>query len=400
MNLTSFLWNNKTRNLILRILPHLPIVKGRVICICWGGTKYNCNPRAITDTMIEKDLVSKDKSRQFEINYAFVDPSIYEKELPNEIGSVEIGSLKYFYILATSQFIIANTRFGGGLFWPFKKRKGQYYIQTMHGGHGMKKQELEVSDSLSKDYIRGLYEDASRIDLMISDSKFWTEKARTIFAYPEGEMLEVGLPRNDVFFSSSESKNSIKREICKKIDVAYSDNLRFLVYCPTFRNNGRKDVYGFDTDKLVLALSKRFGGDWYILVSSHPNMRSYYQEIYDFSNPHLVDVGQEDLQPILVSSDAAITDYSSAGFEFALTGNPCFLLCRDLEDYDRGVYFDMKSLPFPYAETDDQLVSNILNFDNEKYLSELEQFNREVIGLNETGHASEAVVEWMINKLN
>ena len=393
------IWNNKTRNLILRILPHLPIVKGRVICICWGGTKYNCNPRAITDTMIEKDLVSKDKSRQFEIYYAFVDPSIYEKELPNEIGSVEIGSLKYFYILATSQFIIANTRFGGGLFWPFKKRKGQYYIQTMHGGHGMKKQELEVSDSLSKDYIRGLYEDASRIDLMISDSKFWTEKARTIFAYPEGEMLEIGLPRNDVFFSSSKSKNSIKREICKKIDVAYSDNLRFLVYCPTFRNNGRKDVYGFDTDKLILALSKRFGGDWYILVSSHPNMRSYYQEIYDFSNPHLVDVGQEDLQPILVSSDAAITDYSSAGFEFALTGNPCFLLCRDLEDYDRGVYFDMKSLPFPYAETDDQLVTNILNFDNEKYLSELEQFNREVIGLNETGHASEAVVEWMINKL-
>lgn len=400
MNLTSFLWNNKTRNLILRILPHLPIVKGRVICICWGGTKYNCNPRAITDTMIEKDLVSKDKSRQFEINYAFVDPSIYEKELPNEIGSVEIGSLKYFYILATSQFIIANTRFGGGLFWPFKKRKGQYYIQTMHGGHGMKKQELEVSDSLSKDYIRGLYEDASRIDLMISDSKFWTEKARTIFAYPEGEMLEIGLPRNDVFFSSSKSKNSIKRDICKKINVTYSDELKFLVYCPTFRSNGRKDVYGFDPDQIISALANRFGGDWYILVSSHPNMRSYYHEIYDFSNPHLVDVGQEDLQPILVSSDAAITDYSSAGFEFALTGNPCFLLCRDLDDYDRGVYFDMMSLPFPYAETDNQLVSNILNFDNEKYLSELEQFNREVIGLNETGHASEAVVEWMINKLN
>ena len=394
------IWNNKTRNLILRILPHLPIVKGRVICICWGGTKYNCNPRAITDTMIEKDLVSKDKSRQFEINYAFVDPSIYEKELPNEIGSVEIGSLKYFYILATSQFIIANTRFGGGVFWPFKKRKGQYYIQTMHGGHGMKKQELEVSDSLSKDYIRGLYEDASRIDLMISDSKFWTEKARTIFAYPEGDILEVGLPRNDVFFSSTESKNILKRDICKKINVTYSDELKFLVYCPTFRSNGRKDVYGFDPDQIISALANRFGGDWYILVSSHPNMRSYYQEIYEFSNPHLVDVGQEDLQPILVSSDAAITDYSSAGFEFALTGNPCFLLCRDLEDYDRGVYFDMKSLPFPYAETDDQLVSNILNFDNEKYQAELEQFNREVIGLNETGHASEAVVEWMINKLN
>ena len=390
----KFLWNRKLRPFVLWSLRLFPIKRGRVVCVCWGGQKYGCNPKAITDYIISN------QNNRFEIAYAFHNPSFFKDSLPDQIKPLGIGQLYYYYWLATSQFIIANTRFGGGLFWPFKKRKGQYYIQTMHGGHGMKKQELEVSDSLSKDYIRGLYEDASRIDLMISDSKFWTEKARTIFAYPEGEMLEIGLPRNDVFFSSSESKNSIKREICKKIDIAYSDNLRFLVYCPTFRNNGRKDVYGFDTDKLVLALSKRFGGDWYILVSSHPNMRSYYQEIYDFFNPHLVDVGQEDLQPILVSSDAAITDYSSAGFEFALTGNPCFLLCRDLEDYDRGVYFDMKSLPFPYAETDDQLVSNILNFDNEKYLSELEQFNREVIGLNETGHASEAVVEWMLKRIS
>ena len=389
----KFLWNRKLRPFVLWSLRLCPVKRGRVVCVCWGGQKYGCNPKAITDYIISN------QNDRFEIAYAFHNPSFFKDSLPDQIKPLGIGQLYYYYWLATSQFIIANTRFGGGLFWPFKKRKGQYYIQTMHGGHGMKKQELEVSDSLSKDYIRSLYEDASRIDLMISDSKFWTEKARTIFAYPEGEMLEIGLPRNDVFFSSSESKNSIKREICKKIDVAYSDNLRFLVYCPTFRNNGRKDVYGFDTDKLVLALSKRFGGNWYILVSSHPNMRSYYHEIYDFSNPHLVDVGQEDLQPILVSSDAAITDYSSAGFEFALTGNPCFLLCRDLEDYDRGVYFDMKSLPFPYAETDDQLVSNIMNFDNEKYQAELEQFNSEVIGLNETVHASEAVVEWMINKL-
>ena len=400
MFIDRIIWNSKTRGFILWFLSRLPLVRGRVVCICWGGTKYNCNPRAITDKMLKLGLIANNKAKHFEVTYAFLDPSQHRSAVPKEIISVEIGSLRYFYLLATSQFIIANTRFGGGQYWPFNKRKGQYYIQTMHGGHGMKKQELEVCDSLSERYIKGLYEDASRIDLMISDSRFWTEKARTIFAYPEGDILEVGLPRNDVFFSSKESKNSIKRDICKKINVTYSDELKFLVYCPTFRSNGRKDVYGFDPDQIISALANRFGGDWYILVSSHPNMRSYYHEIYDFSNPHLVDVGQEDLQPILVSSDAAITDYSSAGFEFALTGNPCFLLCRDLDDYDRGVYFDMKSLPFPYAETDDQLVSNILNFDNEKYLSELEQFNREVIGLNETGHASEAVVEWMINKLN
>lgn len=399
--LLRLVWNKHTRNIVLWIFAHfLPIVKGRIMCVCWGGAKYNCNPKAITDKIIENGLLRGQKSdKGFEIIYAFIKPSQFEGILSKEIKAVEIGSFEYFYLLATSQFIIANTRFGGGLYWPFKKKKDQLYIQTMHGGHGMKKQELEVCDTLGEDYIKALYKDVSRIDLMISDSKFWTEKARTIFAYPEGEILEVGLPRNDIFFASEEVKKQMKKDICGYHGINYTTDTKFLVYCPTFRNNGRKDVYGFDIDKTINALETKFGGIWYILVSSHPNMLSFYQEIYDFSNPRLIDVGREDLQPILVSSDVAITDYSSAGFEFALTNNPCFLLCRDLEDYDRGVYFDMKSLPFPYAETEDQLIVNILNFDNDKFLKDLDKFNKEIIGLNETAHASEAVVTWMLSKL-
>lgn len=394
----NLLWNRYTRDFLVGAMRCLPIKKGRVICVCWGGTKYNCNPRAITDKMLQMGLLSK--KRGFEVTYAFCKPEDFEKELPLGISSVEIGSLKYFYLLATSHFIIANTRFGGSVNWPFKKKKGQYYIQTMHGGHGMKKQELEVCDTLSPDYLKILYDDASRIDLMISDSRFWTEKARTIFAYPKGEILEVGLPRNDIFFVPVELKEKLKREICYKHNIPYSAETKLLVYCPTFRNNGRKDVYGFDIEKVCHALQTRFGGSWYVLVSSHPNMLSYYREIYDFSNPRLIDAGQYELQPILVTSDAAITDYSSAGFEFALTEKPCFLLCKDLEDYDRGVYFDMKSLPFPYAETDEESVDNIINFNNDKYLAELEKFNKEVIGLNETGHAAEAVVKRMLDQLH
>lgn len=368
-----------------------------MVCASWGGAKYNCNPRAIVEEACSQGFGTKDKRLQF--FYAFLEPTKFEKELPKGVKAVEIGSLEYYYILATSQFIIANTRFGGGIFWPYNKKRGQYYIQTMHGGHGMKKQELEVCDTLSKDYIRTLYDDASRIDLMLSDSKFWTEKARTIFAYPKGDILEVGLPRNDIFFSSQEVKRKIKEDICKRHNIVYTEKTRFLVYCPTFRSNGRRDVYGFEVNNLISALRTRFGGVWYVLVSSHPNMQSFYQEIYDFSHPRLIDVGKEDLQPILVVSDAALTDYSSAGFEFALTNNPCFLLCRDLEDYDRGVYFDMKSLPFPFSETDEDLIDKIQNFDNDKYLKDLEKFNKEVIGLKETGHAAEVVVEWMMNKV-
>lgn len=384
MILNKIIWNSKTRAITLKVLSLLSVKKRRITCVCWGGNKYSCNPKAITDCILSQQHEGK-ISKSFEIYYAFNEPEKFVDVLPREIKSVKIGSLEYFHILATSQFIIANTRFAG-IYWPFNKKKGQYYIQTMHGGHGMKRQELEVKTSLSKEYIEMLYEDASRTDLMLSDSTFWTNLARTIFAYPKGEILEVGLPRNDIFFD-----NKLKASM----EESNRDNKRHLIYCPTFRNNGDTSVYGFDVDRVVRALEKRFGGEWYIRVHCHPNMLDIFHETYDFSHPRMIDVASEDLQTLLVTSDAAITDYSSAGFEFALTNRPVFLLARDVKEYDRGMYFNPRELPFPFAENDDELCSQIETFDNGKYLSDLKRFNDEVIGLKETGKAACAVVDWI-----
>lgn len=348
------------------------------MCVCWGGDKYNCNPKAITDKMLEMGHLSNDG--QFMVTYAFSNPKEYQQEIPFAIASVEIGTLRYYYLLATSRFIISNTRLGGGLWWPFDKREGQIYIFTGHGGNGIKKIEFDA-DSLSKKYLEIAEKDTSRIDLFLSGSSFRSKVIRSAYRY-EKEILEEGTPRNDMLI----------RNGC----LHTSGSKKYLIYTPTFRNNGRRDVYGFDIDRVVDALEKKFGGEWYIRISSHPNMRSYYRKIYDFSHPRMIDVGEEELQPLLETSDALITDYSSAEMDFAILRRPIFQLCRDKADYDRGFYIEPEKLPFPYAENDDELVQNIMEFDNEKYLSELDAFNNKVIGLKETGHAAEAVVNWMI----
>lgn len=376
--LRRIIWNTKTRKYVLLFLRCLSIHKGRVMSVCWGGAKYNCNPKAITDKIINMNLVKPDG---FEVVYAFESPSKFQDVLPKQISAIEIGTLKYYYLLATSQFIIANTRFAGPTF-PYKKKK-QVYLFTGHGGFGIKKIEFDT-DSLSKEYLKSAAEDTARIDVMLSGAAFRTRVIRSAYRF-YGEILEFGMPRNDIFFNWSKEERS--------------NNKRYAIYTPTFRNNGRRDVYGFNVDKVVEALQTKFGGEWYIRVSSHPNMRDYYHEIYDFSHPRLIDVGEEDLQPLLLSSDILITDYSSAEMDFSLTKRPVFQLCRDRNDYDRGFYINPEDLPFPYAETEDQLIENILNFDNDKYLKDLDKFNKEVIGLNETGHASEAVVNWMLNKM-
>ncbi len=401
--LKRLIWNRHTRQTVLDALRFLPVRRGRVMCVCWGGKNYNCNPRAITDYLVAKNLATKPGDRpsqgKFEVYYAFVDVARFSKDFSESLGAVEICTLRYFYLLATSQFIIANTRFGGQGQWPFPKKKGQYYIQTMHGGHGIKKVELDAREVLWEEYIVNLYNDAERIDLMLSDSSYWTQRLRTAFAYPQGEIMEVGLPRNDIFFQGEDIKDKCRERVVSLVQQRKSCFLsnisKFLIYAPTFRADGSIDVYGFDFEKVLLALTTRFGGEWYILVSSHPNMQEYYHGIYDFSHPRLVDFGREDLQSLLVACDAMITDYSSCEMDFSLSGHPVFQLCKDLERYDRGFYIDPRTLPFPYADNDDQLVNNILSFDQEKYSQDLTRFNQEVIGLKETGQACDAVVEWM-----
>lgn len=388
------------RSATLWMMRFLPINKKRIMCVCWGGKKYNCNPKAITDALLRRQ-----DAQGIQIVYAFDEPSRFADILPEGVQSVEIGSLQYYYLLATSQVIIANTRFVG-LMWPFAKKSSQIYIQTQHGGHGIKKVELDVRDALTEEYITNAIEDTKRTDLMLSDSRYWTRVYRTAYQYG-GEVLESGLPRNDVFFAGNEEKSALKQKaldyIVRHNSISNPQELsgaKFLIYAPTFRNNQRRDVYGFDVDKVVRALEERFGGVWYILVSSHPNMVEYYREVYDFSNPRLLDVGTyPELQELLVVSDALITDYSSAEMDFSLTSRPVFQLIRDREDYDRGTYLDPRSLPFPYAENDDALVNNILTFDEEKYHSDLNDFNTNVIGLNETGHAADNVAEWIMQHI-
>ena len=346
------------------------------MCLCWSGKEYGCNPKAITDAMASQHLAGS----KFEVWYAFVNPTSFVSQLPEGVHAVNIGGLKYFRLLLTSHFIISNTRFGGGMFWPMPKRKGQLYILTGHGSNGVKRIEFDTS-SLPEQYLKDAMADTMRIDLMLSNSRQRTATIRSAYRY-EGEILDCGFPRNDALINA---------------ESAASDR-HYLLYTPTFRNNGRTDVYGFDFDKVISALETRFGGQWFVRISSHPNMRSFYQSIYDFSHPRLVDIGKEELQPYLSGSDALITDYSSAEMDFSLTGRPVFQLCRDRQDYDRGFYIKPEELPFPYAETDEQLVQNILGFDEAEYATDLQRFNQDVVGLHETGRAAEAVVEWMCKR--
>ena len=389
----KIIWNRWTRAITLLIIRNLPIVKGRVLFFSRAGEHYSCNPRAIAEYISGN---SKFLSL-FELYFGFIDPDKFP-EVPKSIYKLRLTTLEYYYIFYTSQFLISNQNW-----WIMDgKRTKQVYIQTMHGGHGIKKFGLDAELYSTPGKLHdAMLKDTARTNLVLSDSHFFTNILRRSLLY-KCPVLTEGLPRNDIFFSSKEKQNNIKRHFYDKYHLPFDS--RTIIYAPTFREpkSGQIDlsVYWFNPDRIISCLTKRFGGDWYILVSCHPFMRDYYRQIYDFSNNKVIDLGfLSDVQELLLSSNALITDYSSIEMDFSLTGRPIFQLARDWREYDRGTYLDLKTLPFPFAENEQELCDNILSFDEMKYSEQLEFFNTKIIQLKESGRASEKLVDWMINKI-
>ena len=103
---------------------------------------------------------------------------------------------------------------------------------------------------------------------------------------------------------------------------------------------------------------------------------------------------------ILVAMDAFVTDYSSAAMDASYTHMPVFIYADDIEKYvdDRGSMLwnlsgDSRKpvsnnkemtpdinviLPYPIAQNNDEMEKNILEFNEEQYLSRMRQFEREV----------------------
>ena len=107
------------------------------------------------------------------------------------------------------------------------------------------------------------------------------------------------------------------------------------------------------------------------------------------------------MSELLLISDILITDYSTCAGDFALLNRPVILYQSDREEYiekDRTFYFDIDKSPFIVAMNQSELISfikNINTFDAKKNCEEILRF----YGSCETGKASEAVVNYIISKI-
>lgn len=384
--LHRLLWNRRTKPLVTSLMRSTRVKRGRVMVVCRNGMAYNDSPRAIAEYLLSNF------PNDFEVCVALENPE--SLEIPSAVTKVRIWSLEYLYLQATSQFFLSN------LYADFMAAKsiGQYYIQTWHGAAGIKKIGFDAEAKGATNFLNTLLlEEAGRMDVWLSGSELQTKIFRLSMGL-SAPCLEGGLPRNDGFFDASVMAKA-RQKVYRYAGL--TDDVHTVMYAPTFRDSGNTDYLGFDVQRVLTAFRQRFGGCWKVLLCGHPKLRVKFsrEQIKGMTHHDVVDVfSYPEIQEVCMAADALITDYSSIEMDFMLTHRPQFQLIPDLEKNERGFYLSPQELPFPLATNDTMLVEAIVNFNEEQYLRRLEQFKRQVFGLQERGTACKSVVEWMLSR--
>lgn len=369
-----------------------PIQRNKVVFASLGGRTYGCNPKYITEEILRRNL-------DWDIVWLVNEPEKKKDKFPDKVRLEVFTDKKSLEELSSARIWVDNfSKFYHVGRFGLQKQPGQFYINTWHGSFGIKKLEKHVGQLTKKAnfaWLENTKKQGAMVDCLITHSKFEEEVLPDALWYSNYETKRFGHPRNDVFFMSDERRAEMKQKVFDALKVP--EGKKLLLYAPTFRHNKVLDCYFLDAERLVQTL----GDEWIIVVRMHYYMQVITKKIFGEEEYIRNASSYPDMQELMVASDILITDYSSCIFDFMLSKRPGFIFATDIELYNttRGLYYPLEATPFPIARNNDELISNIQNFNREDYISRVDAFLADKES-SEDGHAAERVVDYMQDIIN
>ncbi len=305
----------------------------------YSGKQFSDSPRAIYQALVRAGA-------PIDHRWVVRDRQVH---LPSN-EPVRHRGIEYFEAMARARYIVTNAHLPS---W-FKRRSGQTVVQTWHGTP-LKKIgfDIEQIGFASANYKARLAQEVPNWTFLISPNAFATPILRSAFRF-EGEVLETGYPRNDLFHQPG----SEELAATVKIRLRTATDKRVILYAPTWRDNryysnGR---YQLDMRLEVDALRNRLGEEHVLWVRNHPNVVDRISE-----DEFVIDAGDyPEVNELLLAADVVVTDYSSIMFDFANLRRPMAFFTYDLAEYRdnlRGFYFDFEQrAPGPLLATSDEVV--------------------------------------------
>ena len=362
----------------------LPVKKDLIVFESNVGKSVSDSPKVIYDEL---------KKHNDKYKIIWVTNKQYPFNDPNVI-SVKRLSPEYYYYLSRAKYWINNQNFPHYI----TKSKGTIYIQTWHGTP-LKKMlnDVDSFEGRDKNYKNRVNHAIKYWDYLISPSPYASECFKTAFDFKK-EILEVGYPRNDIFYSENVDNLEREKKLIKQ-KLGIQDNRKVLLYAPTFRddeiNKAKKHIINLKID--LHKMKENFENEYILILRPHiiiSNALKLEKSLDDFviNGSHYSDISD-----LYLISDICITDYSSVMFDFANTKKPLLFFTYDLEHYKehlRGFYFDFENeAPGPLIQTNDELIDSIQKIDSVEveYKEKYSHFYNRFCTF-ETGEAAKKIV--------
>ncbi|MFV0498766.1 MAG: CDP-glycerol glycerophosphotransferase family protein [Bacilli bacterium] len=306
-----------------------------VKCIFIFGSKFKIKNWIVFESFLGKRL---DENIYYLLMHTNIDHKFFVCKNKNSYHSklmaskfnvklIKKNSLKYFFILSLSRYIVTNSRLHTSLFY---KRSNQIVIQLWHGIPWKKlvhdQDNYTFSNKGKKSYLNEFDVEVNKWDYLWVPSLECEKKFISAFKY-KNKLIQKMYPA-DVELKNNNTKLNIDKSKYKRI----------ILYMPTFRENklnaNKKEyTYTENFDFNDFALNNQdtlFFIRGHYLTSGKNNLLS-----------NIIDVNNcTSLNSLYNHADILITDYSSAIYSFTLLNKPIIAINIDLDDYKhtRGLY--------------------------------------------------------------
>lgn len=266
-----------------------------------------------------------------------------------DFNKMSYGELLKYLVWFMKQYAAAEYVFICDYYLPAaacRKRPETTLVQLWHSCGLMKKIAYDTGQDIPKGYHGNMF--GNYTYLTLSAQVCVPVHARAL-QIPEQRIRATGVSRTDYYFDESWNRR------CREAfygQYPQAQGKKVAVWAPTFRGNAAMPT--LEGLQEIRQAADALSEDWYFIIKAHPHVDAHQMT----SNCR---IPTEELLPV---ADLLITDYSSVLFDFLIYQKPVVLFAPDLEDYEnnRGFYLDYRELPYPIAQTRDELEEAIKNW--------------------------------------
>ncbi|MCR1783557.1 bifunctional glycosyltransferase family 2 protein/CDP-glycerol:glycerophosphate glycerophosphotransferase [Nocardioides carbamazepini] len=278
----------------------------------------------------------------------------------------------------------------------FRKRPGQRLLQTFHG-YPSKSMGIRMWDAKHYPPRRielELARTSKQWDLILTPEPDMDQYYRREYAY-DGPIHSEGYPRDDVLVS--DRADAVREDVRRRLGIA--PHQKAILYAPTWRDDQATNWRAADAVHHldIGAAARDLGPDYVLLLRGHRFHNPAGDGTDRAGATRFLDVTEyPEINDLILAADAAVLDYSSLRFDFALTRRPMVFLVPDLDTYVGGVrgflYDYVPTAPGPHVDTADQVVDLLRDIDGlrRRYADATETFHRRFNRFMD-GHAAERV---------